>query len=88
MQFLCRFGRFATSPEASWTANFRDLGASVTRMATFAPSGRITEDVVMEEIDRLKRAWSRTKGNCALEALLGEDKLQIWTCLTTFSWLR
>lgn len=74
-----RYLAFATSPEASWTANFRDLGASVTRMATFAPSGRITEDVVMEEIDRLKRSWSRTKRNDAqavLEALIGDEKSQ------------
>jgi transcriptional regulatory protein RtcR len=74
-----RYLAFATAPEASWTANFRDLGASVTRMATFAPSGRITEDVVIEEIARLRRAWSRTgsdQGHALLASLLGAEKLQ------------
>ena len=31
---------FAMAPEAAWSANFRDLSASVTRMATLAPQGR------------------------------------------------
>lgn len=52
-----RFLRFATSSQAKWTGNFRDLSASVTRMATLAPGGRIAEDVVDQEIDRLCRAW-------------------------------
>ncbi|MCA0401974.1 MAG: RNA repair transcriptional activator RtcR [Proteobacteria bacterium] len=71
-----RYLAFATSPEASWTANFRDLAASVTRMATFAPSGRITEDVVIEEIARLRRSWSRAgedNGQALLISLLGEE---------------
>ncbi len=37
---------FATSPQATWRGNFRELSASVTRMATFPASGRITLDVV------------------------------------------
>jgi transcriptional regulatory protein RtcR len=53
-----KYLRFATSVEARWTANFRDLGASVTRMATLAPSGRINENIVAEEIERLKQRWS------------------------------
>nr|WP_246724722.1 hypothetical protein [Rhizobium phaseoli] len=28
--------------QSVWSANFRDLSASVTRMATLAPYGRIT----------------------------------------------
>jgi transcriptional regulatory protein RtcR len=58
-----RFLAFAISPEAAWSANFRDLGASIARMATLAPSGRITEDVVEEEIERLRRLWSRAGGD-------------------------
>ena len=50
---------FALSPRALWRANFRDLNASVTRMATLASGGRITEAVVMEEIERLRIAWRR-----------------------------
>lgn len=49
---------FAYTPEALWRANFRDLNSSITRMATLATGGRITEDIVTGEILRLKQAWS------------------------------
>jgi transcriptional regulatory protein RtcR len=49
---------FATAPDALWTGNFRDLAASVTRMATFAPSGRIDAATVEAEKIRLRRFWS------------------------------
>lgn len=49
---------FAMSPAARWHGNFRDLAASVTRMATFSPKGRIDVPVVSKEIERLKRLWS------------------------------
>jgi transcriptional regulatory protein RtcR len=62
---------FATSPEATWSANFRDLGASVTRMATLAPSGRINESVVVEEIERLRTSWRRTSVAPDAELLTG-----------------
>lgn len=70
-----RYLGFAASPGATWSANFRDLGASITRMATLAPRGRITEDIVVEEIERLQRFWrpaSAADGD-VLEDLLGED---------------
>jgi len=69
---------FATSTEATWPANFRDLGASITRMATLAPSGRINEAVVAEEIERLRRGWRRasTQPDAELLAgLIGTDQL-------------
>jgi len=53
------FLKFATSPEALWSANFRDLNGAMTRMATLAPGGRITEDVVREEMGRLKDSWTK-----------------------------
>ncbi len=53
-----RYLRFAAAPEARWTANFRDLSASVTRMATLAPEGRINEAIVAAEIDRLLQRWT------------------------------
>ncbi|MEM7165508.1 MAG: RNA repair transcriptional activator RtcR [Planctomycetota bacterium] len=53
-----RFLDFALAPDALWSANFRDLNAAVRRMATFAPSGRITTDVVADEIERLRGNWS------------------------------
>ncbi len=52
--------KFAHLPEASWRANFRDLNASVTRMATLADGGRITVEVVDDEIHRLRHDWSVT----------------------------
>jgi transcriptional regulatory protein RtcR len=52
-----RFLKFARSPEATWSANFRDLNAAVTRLATLAPRGRITETCVEAEIQRLQDTW-------------------------------
>ncbi len=69
-----RFLAFATSAEALWSSNFRDLNGAVTRMATLAPGGRITTQVVQEEIARLKAAWraARQPGDDAvLEEVLG-----------------
>lgn len=53
-----RYLAFATSPDALWPGNFRDLAASVTRMATLSPKGRIDLDCVEAEIGRLQRLWS------------------------------
>ncbi len=68
------FLKFATASDAVWTGNFRDLGASVLRMATLAVGGRIQKDVVEEEIARLHRQWSRSvdRRDGVLDALLGE----------------
>jgi transcriptional regulatory protein RtcR len=52
-----RFLAFANAPDASWNANFRDLGSAVTRMATLATSGRIDEGLVREETARLLSHW-------------------------------
>ena len=41
-----RFLAFATSAEAIWPGNFRDFNGALLRMATLAPGGRITSDVV------------------------------------------
>ena len=49
--------RFATSEQALWRGNFRELSASITRMATLAENGRITLPLVDEEINRLKQNW-------------------------------
>ncbi len=74
-----RYLDFATSPTATWTANFRDLAASITRMATLAPSGRINEWLVDDEIERLKRKWAateRSNDDELLESLLGAEQLE------------
>ena len=52
-----RYLDFALSHDATWPGNFRDLNASVIRMATFAVQGRITEAVAEQEIGRLRNAW-------------------------------
>ncbi|MBS0198070.1 MAG: RNA repair transcriptional activator RtcR [Planctomycetes bacterium] len=54
-----RYIAFAVSPRGEWLGNFRDLSASVTRMATMAPEGRISAGVVDREIERLCAAWER-----------------------------
>jgi transcriptional regulatory protein RtcR len=51
------FLKFARSPEAKWSANFRDLNAAVVRMSTLAPGGRITKEVLQAEVGRLRAAW-------------------------------
>jgi transcriptional regulatory protein RtcR len=70
-----RYLRFATAPEAFWSANFRDLSASVTRMATLAPDGRINEATVAAEIARLLQQWTSGSADAdadLLQAVLGE----------------
>jgi len=53
-----RYLAFAEGPAALWRGNFRDLAASVTRMATLCPTGRIDREAVEFETARLKRLWS------------------------------
>lgn len=78
-----RFLRFATSPDAVWRGNFRDLAASVTRMATLAEGGRIAEALVDAEITRLRWLWQRaadrptgSEGAAGLDGLLDPATLQ------------
>jgi transcriptional regulatory protein RtcR len=67
-----RYLAFASSADARWSGNFRDLGASVMRMATLAEGGRIQTALVDEEIARLRRQWRNSGEPSPLEALLGE----------------
>lgn len=52
-----KFLDFAHSSAATWKGNFRDLNGAVVRMATLAHGGRITAEVVGEEIARLQTSW-------------------------------
>lgn len=61
---------FARSPAAKWSANFRDLNAAVTRMATLAPGGRITRAVLEAELRRLRAGWHVPAAADSDEALL------------------
>jgi transcriptional regulatory protein RtcR len=73
--------RFATSVDAAWNGNFRELSASITRMATLADGGRVGVDAVRVELERLKRSWKRA----TVQPLLGDvltpeqiDKLDLF----------
>jgi transcriptional regulatory protein RtcR len=66
-----RYLAFATSSEASWPGNFRELNASVTRLATLADGGRITTSLVDAEVARLRRSWAPSVQDDGLAALLG-----------------
>lgn len=72
-----RYLAFATSGEASWPGNFRDLAASITRMATLSPKGRIDVDCVDKEIERLRRLWSGQADNAAdiLSEILSDEQI-------------
>lgn len=59
---LRHFLEFATARRAAWCGNFRDLNASLARLAVLAPSGRITRSHVEEEIARLESGWLRLQG--------------------------
>jgi transcriptional regulatory protein RtcR len=72
---------FAMAPDAVWRANFRDLSASITRMATLAPQGRINEATVRDEIARLAAQWRAGEkpaedGSGALIDLMGADRVE------------
>ena len=49
--------RFAQSNEALWRGNFRDLSASITRLATLGEHARIGAALVAAEIARLRWQW-------------------------------
>ncbi len=76
-----RYLKFAQSNEATWSANFRDLNASVTRMATLAEGGRITVAAVSEEVGRLRNKWQATLVNgdgdamALVASVLGQDSV-------------
>lgn len=74
---LAHYLRFAEGPEGEWRANFRDLNASVTRMATLASGHRIREADVEIELDRLRKSWRHPDPNQdLLAAYLSPDRIQ------------
>lgn len=71
-----RYLTFARSADARWPGNFRDLAASVTRMATFSPKGRIDVETVNKEIQRLHSLWNGKQAqHDSLEHLLSIEEL-------------
>ncbi len=75
---LARYLKFARSPEAVWTGNFRDLAGSVTRLATLAEGGRITTALVTAECDRLRWQWQRGTPPSPGHGGAGEAALSPW----------
>jgi transcriptional regulatory protein RtcR len=72
------FLKFAVGHDARWNGNFRDLNGAIVRMATLSAGGRITNEVVNDEIARLRSAWRAqpdTEGEALLERLLGKERL-------------
>ncbi len=80
---------FATAREATWNGNFRDLSASVNRLATLATGGRITVELVTAEIARLRHLWRGEDvvqtGKDAARQLLGDTA---FTALDLFDQLQ
>lgn len=71
-----KYLQFATSPQALWRGNFRDLGASVMRMAALAEGGRISDNQVAREIQRLQSGWQpQNNAQTALEAVLTAEQI-------------
>ncbi len=64
-----RYLAFATGPGATWNGNFRDLSASITRMATLSPDGRIGRPAVEAEIIRLESLWGGANPNAGDDGL-------------------
>ena len=72
------FISFATSGEALWSGNFRDLSSAITRLCTLADSSRITSEDVSQEISRLKNSWQPTQENNTTDVLaahLSEEQI-------------
>jgi transcriptional regulatory protein RtcR len=57
------------SPEAIWAGNFRELSAAITRMATLADGGRISEQLVSDEIARLRDDWTEPSSDILADVL-------------------
>lgn len=72
--------KFAMDPGASWAGNFRDFGSSIRRMCTLAPRGRITKNMVADEVMRLTTIWEDTSQNQdrrLVHEVLGQDASKI-----------
>ncbi|GFE64530.1 RNA repair transcriptional activator RtcR [Litoreibacter roseus] len=74
------YHKFATDPGTLWPGNFRDLSASVQRMCTLAPRGRITLAMVEAEIATIKSTWAEASQDTDMQLLtthLGSDATHI-----------
>lgn len=74
--------RYAQSPEALWSGNFRDLAASVTRLCTLAEGGRIAVPLVEAELQRLRWLWQMNQAGGDV-ACLADDAFDLADLLST-----
>lgn len=75
-----KYLKFALSKEAHWSGNFRDLSASINRMATLSDGARIRIFEVTEEIERLKLLWRSyltDETTDLLTSLLSDKKISV-----------
>ena len=72
-----RYLSFATARDAAWPGNFRQLSASITRMATLADSGRIDMTLVEDELERLRLDWRTPNASDPLSEHLAKAGLEI-----------
>lgn len=84
---------FAMSDVAVWSGNFRELTASILRLATLAKDGMIHTPLVKAEIDRLRWQWQETTFKTSepmpTKNTLISPKLQaVFTHLDTFDRLQ
>ena len=79
-----RYLAFTLSSEAAWRGNFRDLAASITRLATLAQHGRITVELVEAEIGRLQYLWQREGDDSALATADWSEWVSTWHELDYF----
>ncbi|MGB0902810.1 RNA repair transcriptional activator RtcR [Halocynthiibacter sp.] len=77
---LAIYQKFATDPGTKWSGNFRDLSASIQRMCTLAPQGRITKSMVLAEIGTITSVWYNANQDPEMQLLtsvLGERSAEI-----------
>ena len=72
-----RYLAFATAPEARWPGNFRDLAASVTRMATFRPRAASTSTASRPRSGGSDGCGRASAGAGSLAVLLAEEPEEI-----------
>jgi transcriptional regulatory protein RtcR len=67
---------FSLSEKALWTANFRDLSASINRMSTLSEGGRIKIDEVADEINKLSYLWEQDDNEVSSNEVELEEYLE------------
>lgn len=67
--------RFAQSPQALWSGNFRDLTASVTRLCTLAEGGRVGTALVEAELQRLRWLWQMNRPDADVPETGADEEL-------------